>query len=172
MHLVCITFHVIDPCFQTTGAEAIIDAVMTNGQVFVRNSVPSNGKLSGSLVLNNVRLNNVRLPSVSLVELSSSLVALRLSHLGVKAMPTLAPTLPAVSPKAIFLGSTSLPCCLMDKAKSLERLILNMLPTLPANSSASRPRVARVTEGPMIPLASGTLLTRYANASMSDLCAC
>ncbi|KAH9476326.1 putative glucan endo-1,3-beta-glucosidase [Psilocybe cubensis] len=44
---------------QTTGAQAIIDAVVTNTQIFVRNSQPSNGRLAGSLVLNNVRLNNV-----------------------------------------------------------------------------------------------------------------
>ncbi|KAJ8093122.1 hypothetical protein PM082_020607 [Marasmius tenuissimus] len=44
---------------QTTGAEAIIDAVVTNTPTFVRTSQPSNGKLAGSIVLNNVKLNNV-----------------------------------------------------------------------------------------------------------------
>ncbi|KAF4578517.1 hypothetical protein EYR36_000324 [Pleurotus pulmonarius] len=44
---------------QTVGAEAIIDAVVTNTPIFVRTSQPSNGRLGGSLVLNNIRLNNV-----------------------------------------------------------------------------------------------------------------
>ncbi|CAA7270475.1 unnamed protein product [Cyclocybe aegerita] len=44
---------------QTTGALAIIDAVITNVPIFIRNSHPSNNALAGSLVLNNVRLNNV-----------------------------------------------------------------------------------------------------------------
>ncbi|KAJ3501572.1 hypothetical protein NLJ89_g9279 [Agrocybe chaxingu] len=44
---------------QTTGALAIIDAVITNVPIFIRNSQPSNNALAGSLVLNNVRLNNV-----------------------------------------------------------------------------------------------------------------
>ncbi|KAF5373036.1 hypothetical protein D9758_001646 [Tetrapyrgos nigripes] len=44
---------------QTVGAEAIIDAVVTNTPIFVRSSVPSNGHLAGSLVINNARLNNV-----------------------------------------------------------------------------------------------------------------
>ncbi|TCD63287.1 hypothetical protein EIP91_005699 [Steccherinum ochraceum] len=44
---------------QTVGAEAIIDAVVTNTPIFIRNSVPSSGSLKGSLVLNNIRLNNV-----------------------------------------------------------------------------------------------------------------
>ncbi|KAH8106772.1 exo-beta-1,3-glucanase [Cristinia sonorae] len=43
---------------QTVGAEAIIDAVVTNTPIFVRTSQPSNS-LAGSLVLNNIRLNNV-----------------------------------------------------------------------------------------------------------------
>ncbi|KAI0082779.1 exo-beta-1,3-glucanase [Panus rudis PR-1116 ss-1] len=43
---------------QTVGAEAIIDAVVTNTPIFVRNSKPSSS-LAGSLVLNNIRLNNV-----------------------------------------------------------------------------------------------------------------
>ncbi|CAL1705010.1 unnamed protein product [Somion occarium] len=43
---------------QTVGAEAIIDAVVTNTPIFIRNSVPSTS-LAGSLVLNNIRLNNV-----------------------------------------------------------------------------------------------------------------
>lgn len=45
--------------FQSVGAEAIIDAVVTNTPIFVRTSRPSNGRLGGSLVLNNARLNNV-----------------------------------------------------------------------------------------------------------------
>lgn len=44
---------------QTVGAEAIIDAVVTNTPVFVRTSAHSNGKLNGSLVLNNIRLVDV-----------------------------------------------------------------------------------------------------------------
>ncbi|KAI0820033.1 exo-beta-1,3-glucanase [Trametes gibbosa] len=44
---------------QGVGGEAIIDAVVTNTPIFVRNSQPSNGVLHGSLVLNNIRLNNV-----------------------------------------------------------------------------------------------------------------
>ncbi|KAF8654243.1 hypothetical protein AX16_003764 [Volvariella volvacea WC 439] len=44
---------------QSVGAEAIIDAVVSNTPIFVRSSQPSNGRLAGSLVLNNVRLNNV-----------------------------------------------------------------------------------------------------------------
>ncbi|KDR79424.1 hypothetical protein GALMADRAFT_223633 [Galerina marginata CBS 339.88] len=44
---------------QTTGAQAIIDAVATNTPIFLRTSQASNGKLGGSLVLNNVKLNNV-----------------------------------------------------------------------------------------------------------------
>ncbi|KAF8063611.1 exo-beta-1,3-glucanase [Lyophyllum atratum] len=45
---------------QTVGAEAIIDAVVNNTPIFVRSSVPSNGALAGSLVLNNAKLNNVQ----------------------------------------------------------------------------------------------------------------
>ncbi|PPQ78469.1 hypothetical protein CVT25_011864 [Psilocybe cyanescens] len=44
---------------QTTGAQAIIDAVATNTPIFIRTSQPSNGRLAGSLVLNNIKLNNV-----------------------------------------------------------------------------------------------------------------
>ncbi|KDQ60660.1 glycoside hydrolase family 55 protein [Jaapia argillacea MUCL 33604] len=44
---------------QTTGAEAIIDATVTNTPIFVRSSTASNGKLAGSLVLNNIQLSNV-----------------------------------------------------------------------------------------------------------------
>ncbi|KAF8879271.1 exo-beta-1,3-glucanase [Infundibulicybe gibba] len=44
---------------QTTGGEAIIDAVVTNTPIFVRTSKPSNGKLAGSIVINNAKLNNV-----------------------------------------------------------------------------------------------------------------
>ncbi|KIJ60156.1 glycoside hydrolase family 55 protein [Hydnomerulius pinastri MD-312] len=44
---------------QTVGSEAIIDAVVTNTPIFVRSSTASNGKLAGSLVLNNIKLNNV-----------------------------------------------------------------------------------------------------------------
>ncbi|KAJ7702297.1 pectin lyase fold/virulence factor [Mycena rosella] len=46
---------------QTVGAEAIIDATVTNTPIFVRTSTPSSGKLigAGSLVLNNIKLNNV-----------------------------------------------------------------------------------------------------------------
>ncbi|EGN92975.1 glycoside hydrolase family 55 protein [Serpula lacrymans var. lacrymans S7.3] len=44
---------------QTVGSEAIIDAVVTNTPIFIQSSVASNGKLAGSLVLNNIQLNNV-----------------------------------------------------------------------------------------------------------------
>lgn len=44
---------------QTVGAEAIIDAVVTNTPIFVRSSTASAGSLKGSLVLNNIKLNNV-----------------------------------------------------------------------------------------------------------------
>lgn len=44
---------------QTTGAEAIIDASVVNTPVFIRNSQPSNGRLAGSLVINNAKLTNV-----------------------------------------------------------------------------------------------------------------
>ncbi|KAI0692746.1 beta-1,3-glucanase [Cerioporus squamosus] len=44
---------------QGTGGEAIIDAVVTNTPIFVRNTSPSNGSLHGALVLNNIKLNNV-----------------------------------------------------------------------------------------------------------------
>ncbi|TFK33476.1 exo-beta-1,3-glucanase [Crucibulum laeve] len=44
---------------QTTGGQAIIDATVTNTPIFVRTSQPSNGRLAGSLVLNNIKLNNV-----------------------------------------------------------------------------------------------------------------
>jgi glucan 1,3-beta-glucosidase len=40
-------------------AEAIIVAVVTNTPFFVRTSLPSNGALAGSLVLNNIKLINV-----------------------------------------------------------------------------------------------------------------
>lgn len=43
---------------QSVGAEAIIDAVVTNTPVFVRSSTATNS-LAGSLVLNNIQLNNV-----------------------------------------------------------------------------------------------------------------
>lgn len=44
---------------QGVGAEAIIDAVVTNTQTFVRWSGASSGHLQGSLVLNNIQLTNV-----------------------------------------------------------------------------------------------------------------
>jgi glucan 1,3-beta-glucosidase len=44
---------------QTVGAEAIIDAFVTKTPVFVRTSKASNGKLGGSLVLNNIHLVDV-----------------------------------------------------------------------------------------------------------------
>ncbi|TFK67132.1 exo-beta-1,3-glucanase [Pluteus cervinus] len=44
---------------QTVGAEAIIDAFVTNTPIFVRNSKPSPGSLAGSLVINNAHLTNV-----------------------------------------------------------------------------------------------------------------
>ncbi|KAJ7929215.1 exo-beta-1,3-glucanase [Mycena leptocephala] len=44
---------------QTVGAEAIIDATVSNTPIFVRTSAASGGKLGGSLVLNNIKLTNV-----------------------------------------------------------------------------------------------------------------
>lgn len=44
---------------QGAGGEAIIDAVVTNTPIFLRNSAASNGVLHGAVVLNNIRLNNV-----------------------------------------------------------------------------------------------------------------
>ncbi|KAL4069057.1 glycoside hydrolase family 55 protein [Scleroderma citrinum] len=44
---------------QTMGSEAIIDAMVTNTPIFIRTSTASNGRLGGSLVLNNIKLNNV-----------------------------------------------------------------------------------------------------------------
>jgi glucan 1,3-beta-glucosidase len=44
---------------QTVGAEAIIDAIVTNTPVFVRTSKSSSRKLGGSLVLNNAQLIDV-----------------------------------------------------------------------------------------------------------------
>ncbi|KAJ7168214.1 exo-beta-1,3-glucanase [Mycena crocata] len=44
---------------QTVGGEAIIDATVSNTPIFVRTSAASNGKLGGSLVLNNIKLTNV-----------------------------------------------------------------------------------------------------------------
>ncbi|KAE9406729.1 exo-beta-1,3-glucanase [Gymnopus androsaceus JB14] len=44
---------------QTVGAEAIIDAVVSNTPIFVRTSQASNGRLGGSLVINNAKLTNV-----------------------------------------------------------------------------------------------------------------
>ncbi|KAG6888038.1 hypothetical protein C0995_010954 [Termitomyces sp. Mi166 len=45
---------------QSVGAIAIIDSVVTNTAIFVRNSKPSDNRLAGSLVINNARLNNVQ----------------------------------------------------------------------------------------------------------------
>ncbi|KAF9443873.1 glycoside hydrolase family 55 protein [Macrolepiota fuliginosa MF-IS2] len=44
---------------QTAGGEAIIDATVSNTPIFIRTSQPSNGRLSGSLVINNAKLTNV-----------------------------------------------------------------------------------------------------------------
>ncbi|KAG6850606.1 hypothetical protein H0H93_011274 [Arthromyces matolae] len=44
---------------QTSGAVAIIDATVVNTPIFVRTSTASNGKLGGSLVINNAKLSNV-----------------------------------------------------------------------------------------------------------------
>jgi hypothetical protein len=40
--------------WQTTGAQAIIDAVFSNTPIFIPTSQPSNGRLAGSLALNNI----------------------------------------------------------------------------------------------------------------------
>ncbi|KAF9466652.1 exo-beta-1,3-glucanase [Collybia nuda] len=44
---------------QSVGAEAIIDATVVNTPIFIRTSQPSNGRLAGSLVVNNAKLTNV-----------------------------------------------------------------------------------------------------------------
>ncbi|KAK0458523.1 glycoside hydrolase family 55 protein, partial [Desarmillaria tabescens] len=44
---------------QTVGAEAIIDATVTQTEIFVYSSAASNGSLDGSLVLKNIELTNV-----------------------------------------------------------------------------------------------------------------
>ncbi|KAG2004817.1 hypothetical protein CC2G_003334 [Coprinopsis cinerea AmutBmut pab1-1] len=44
---------------QSTGAQAIIDAVVIDTPTFIRTTKPSNGALAGSLVINNARLVNV-----------------------------------------------------------------------------------------------------------------
>lgn len=44
---------------QSVGAEAIIDAVVSDTPIFIRTSQPSSGKLAGSLVVVNAQLNNV-----------------------------------------------------------------------------------------------------------------
>lgn len=44
---------------QGVGAEAIIDAVVTNTPTFILSSAPSSGHLQGSIVLNNIQLTNV-----------------------------------------------------------------------------------------------------------------
>ncbi|OJA12371.1 hypothetical protein AZE42_04340 [Rhizopogon vesiculosus] len=44
---------------QSVGSEAIIDAVVTNTPIFLRTSEASNGRLAGSIVLNNIKLNSV-----------------------------------------------------------------------------------------------------------------
>lgn len=44
---------------QSTGAQAIIDAVVRDTPIFIRTSKPSNGTLAGSLVINNAKLTNV-----------------------------------------------------------------------------------------------------------------
>ncbi|KZP32536.1 glycoside hydrolase family 55 protein [Athelia psychrophila] len=44
---------------QTVGAEAIIDAVITDTPIFIQSSVGSTKSLAGSLVLNNIKLSNV-----------------------------------------------------------------------------------------------------------------
>ncbi|EGN94233.1 glycoside hydrolase family 55 protein [Serpula lacrymans var. lacrymans S7.3] len=44
---------------QTVGSQAIVDAVINNTPIFLRSSNSSDGKLAGSLVLNNIQLNNV-----------------------------------------------------------------------------------------------------------------
>ncbi|KAJ7470268.1 glycoside hydrolase family 55 protein [Mycena latifolia] len=49
------------------GAEAIIDATVSNTPIFVRSAAPSNGTLVGSLVLNNIQLNNVSTAAVAVV---------------------------------------------------------------------------------------------------------
>ncbi|KAF8894484.1 exo-beta-1,3-glucanase [Infundibulicybe gibba] len=44
---------------QSTGAVAIIDAIVNDTPIFIRSSLPSNSTLRGSLVINNAKLRNV-----------------------------------------------------------------------------------------------------------------
>lgn len=44
---------------QGVGAEAIIDATVTNTPIFLRSSASSSGSLDGSLVLNNIQMSGV-----------------------------------------------------------------------------------------------------------------
>jgi glucan 1,3-beta-glucosidase len=44
---------------QTTGAVAVIDAVVSNTPIFIQNTEASSGSLAGSLVINNAKLTNV-----------------------------------------------------------------------------------------------------------------
>ena len=48
-----------DGSSQGVGAEAIIDAVVTNSPIFLRTTAASTGTLDGSIVLNNIKLTNV-----------------------------------------------------------------------------------------------------------------
>lgn len=48
-----------DGSTQGVGAEAIIDAVVTNSPIFLRTTAASTGTLDGSIVLDNIQLNNV-----------------------------------------------------------------------------------------------------------------
>lgn len=59
--------------FQTSGAVAIIDATINNTPIFVRTSAASNGKLDGSIVINNAKLVNV--PTAVSVEGGPTLLA-------------------------------------------------------------------------------------------------
>ncbi|KAJ6608597.1 pectate lyase superfamily protein-domain-containing protein [Mycena sp. CBHHK59/15] len=79
---------------QTVGAEAIIDATVTNTPIFVRTSTASNGKLGGSLVLNNIKLTNVPtasawlvVPSYWPVERQQSLVGDKATSILVRVVP-------------------------------------------------------------------------------------
>ncbi|PPQ77526.1 hypothetical protein CVT25_011323 [Psilocybe cyanescens] len=58
---------------QTSGAVAIIDATINNTPIFVRTSAASNGKLDGSIVINNAKLVNV--PTAVSVEGGPTLLA-------------------------------------------------------------------------------------------------
>lgn len=117
---------------QGVGAEAIIDAVVSNTPIFVRTSGPSNGHLQGSVVLNNIKLTNVGIAvgvkggatvvstiyshckdiSSLIFGISSTVVASQ-STPGPKAMSTMVPDKTRLSLRAILHLSLRPQACLM-----------------------------------------------------------